>query len=221
MKIRGLLITVALGAALGCAQFAGQRELPPGPPRSTLLRTLMERLDSPGFSPVAGEIFCPFTYTFRKASGEEIVSNGRGFVLVHDSLWCLVQHWDDRTTGSPGQRMLVVDRSGRRLEAEVRRWPDGSREQWGNRWICIRSADDSEVLYLCDYFFPEGTEQVIQSTGRGGFYGPPRWNEDGLLQELTRFADSSMVFTYEGIKVKRIEFLRGKSIVTFMDFAYK
>jgi hypothetical protein len=221
MKIRDLFITVAIGAALGCAQLAGQRELPPEPSRSTVIRTIIERLNSPEFSPVPGEIFYPFTYTFRKASGEEIVSNGRGFVLVHESLWCLVQHWDDRTTGNPGQRMLVVDRTRTSLEAEVRRWPEGSREQWGNRWTCIRSADDSKALYLCDYFFPEGTEQVIQSSGSGGFFGPSRWNEDGLLQELTRFADSSMAFTYEGIKVKRIEFLRGKTMVTFMDFAYK
>ena len=62
---------------------------------------------------------------------------------------------------------------------------------------------------------------MLQSSGRGGFYGPSRWNGDGLLQELTRFADSSMAFTYEGMKVRRIEFLKGKTMITFMDFTYE
>jgi len=30
-----------------------------------------------------------------------------------------------------------------------------------------------------------------------------------------------MAFTYEGIKVKRIEFLNGGTMVTSMDFAYQ
>jgi hypothetical protein len=64
-------------------------------------------------------------------------------------------------------------------------------------------------------------EQVIQSSGRGRFYGPSRWNGNGLLQELARFANSSMTFTYEGTKVKRVEFLTGGTMVTFMDFAYE
>jgi hypothetical protein len=222
MKIRDLLLTFAVVAALGCAQLGWQREpAAPEPPRPLLLRTLIERLNSPEFSPVSGEIFHPFTYSFQKANGEEIVKKGRGFVLVHGSLWCLVQHWEDRVTGNPGQRMLVVDRTGRTLEAEVRRWPEGSREQWGNHWTCIRSVDEAEDLYLCDYYFPEGTEQVIQSSGSGQFYGPSRWTGDGLPEELARFADSSMAFTYEGTKVKRIEFLNRGTMVTFMDFAYQ
>jgi len=207
--------------AFGCAPLGWQRELPPEPPRSLLLRTLIERLSSPEFSPMPKESLYPFTYTFQKASGEEIVRNGRGFVLVHGSLWCLVQHWDDRITGNPGKRILVVDRTERTLEAEVRRWPEGSRERWGNHWTCIRSADEGGDLYLCDYYFPDRTEQVIQSSGRGRCYGPSRWNGDGLLEELARFAQSSMAFTYEGIKVKRIEFRTGGTMVTFMDFAYQ
>ena len=222
MRIRDLFIVGAVVAVLGCAPLGGQREqAAPEPPRSLSLRTLIERLSSPEFSPTPEEILYRFTYTFQKANGEEIVRNGRGFVLVHGSLWCLVQHWDDRVTGNPGERMLVLDRTGRTLEAEVRRWPEGSRERWGNHWTCIRSADGAEDLYLCDYYFPEGAEQVIQSSGSGQFYGPSRWNGDGLLEELARFANSSMAFTYEGIKVKRIEFLNGGSMVTFMDFAYQ
>jgi hypothetical protein len=30
-----------------------------------------------------------------------------------------------------------------------------------------------------------------------------------------------MAFTYEGMKVRRIEFLKGKTMVTFMDFTYQ
>jgi hypothetical protein len=222
MKVRDLFITFAMVAALGCVPMEGQRELAtPEPSRPPVVRSLVDRLSSADFSPIPGETLYPFTYTFQKANGEEIVGNGRGFVLVHGALWCLVQYWDDRITRNPGERMLVVDRTRRTLEAEVRRWPEGSQEQWGNRWTCIRSADESEDLYLCDYFFPEGTEQVIQSSGRGEFYGPSRWNEDGLLQELARFADSSIAFTYEGMKVKRIEFVSRGAIVTFMDFAYE
>jgi hypothetical protein len=222
MKLRDLLITLAVVAALGCVGLEGQREsATPEPHRALLVRNLIDRLSSPDFSPIPGETIYPFMYTFHKASGEEIVRNGRGFVLVHGALWCLVQYWDDRITGNSGERMLIVDRTRRRLEAEVRRWPEGSREQWGNRWTCIRSADESEDLYLCDYFYPDGTEQVSQSSGRGGFYGSSRWNEDGLLQELARFADSSMAFTYEGMRVKRIEFLSRGAVVTFMDFAYE
>jgi hypothetical protein len=220
MKIRDLFITFAVVAALGCAQVGARRELPPEPPRSVLVRSLIERLSSPEFSPLPGETLYPFTYTFQKANGEEIVKKGRGLVLVQGALWCLVQHWEDRISGNPGERMLVVDRIGRTLEAEVRRWPEGSGERWGNHWTCIRSADEAGDLYLCDYFFPEGTERVLQPSGGRGFYGPSRWNEDGLLQELARFADSSMAFTYEGMKVRRIEFLKGRTMVTFMDFAY-
>lgn len=220
MKIRDRFITFAMVAALGCAQLGGPSERPPEPERFFLLRALIERLSSPEFSPAAGEILYPFTYTFQKVNGEEIVRNGKGFVLLHGPLWCLVQHWEDRITGNPGERMLLVDRTGRNLEAEVRRWPEGSRERWGNHWTCIRSADEGGDLYLCDYYFPEGTEQVVQSSGSGQFYGSPRWNGDGLLEELARFANSSMAFTYEGIKVKRIEFLNGGTMVTFMDFAY-
>jgi len=221
MTIRDLFITFALVAVFGCTQLGGRRELPPEPPRSLLVQSLIARLSSPNFSPNPGETLYPFTYTFQKANGEEIVKKGRGFVLVQGARWCLVQHWDDRITGNRGERMLVVNRTGRTLDAEVRRWPEGSSERWANHWTCIRSADEAGDLYLCDYFFPEGTERVLQSSGRGGFYGPPRWNGDGLLQELTRFADSSMAFTYEGMKVRRIEFLKGKTMVTFMDFTYQ
>jgi hypothetical protein len=221
MKIRDVCIAFTMVAALGCAPLAEQREPPPETPRSLLLRTLIERLSSPEFSPMPEEILYPFTYSFQKASGEEVVAKGRGFVLIHGALWCLVQHWEDRVTGNPGHRMLVVDRTGRTLQAEVRRWPEGSRERWGNHWTCIRAADEAEDLYLCDYYFPEGTAQVIQSSGRGRFYGPSRWNGDGLLEELARFADASMAFTYEGVKVKRIEFLTRGTMVTFMDFAYQ
>ncbi|HYR01816.1 MAG TPA: hypothetical protein VES58_00625, partial [Syntrophobacteria bacterium] len=154
MKIRDIFIAGALVVALGCAHLGGRWELPPEPPRPLLVRSLIDRLGSSDFSPVPGETLYHFTYTFQKANGEEIVSKGRGFVLVHGALWCLVQHWNDRITGNPGERMLVVDRTGRTLEAEVRRWPEGSRERWGNHWICIRSAGEAGDLYLCDYFFP-------------------------------------------------------------------
>ena len=221
MNLRDLFIAFAIAAALSCAPLEGQRELPPKPSRAPLVHRLVDRLGSPDFAPIPGETLYPFTYTFQKANGEEIVGNGRGFVLVQGALWSLVQYWDDRITGNPGARLLIVDRTRRTLEAEVRRWPEGSREQWANRWTCIRSADPSEDLYICDYFFPEGREQVIQYAKRGGFYGPSRWNDEGLLQELARFADASMVFTYEGMKVKRIEFLSRGAIVTFMEFAYQ
>jgi len=221
MKIRELVLALTMVATLGCAQVAVQRGMPPEPERSSLLRALIARLNSPEFSPLEGEILYPFTYTFQKANGEQIVRNGRGFILLHGPLWCLVQHWEDRVTGNPGERMLLVDRVGRHLEAEARLRAAGSREQGLNRWACIRSADEAEPNYVCDYYFPEGTKQVIQPSGWGQFYGACRWNGDGLLEELTRFTEASMVFTYEGMKVTRIEFLRGGTAVTFVDFSYR
>jgi len=221
MKIRELVLVLTMVATLGCTQIAVPREMPPEPERSSLLQALIARLKSPEFSPRAGETLYPFTYTFRRASGEEIVRNGRGFVLLHGPLWCLVERWEDRATGKPGELMLLVDRNGRNLEAEVRRWPAGSRERGPYEWTCIRSADDGEPNYVCDYSFPEGTTQASQPSGPGKFYGTCRWNGDGLLEELTRFSEASMVFTYEGPKVTRIEFQRRGTMVTFMDFSYQ
>lgn len=221
MKLKALVVACATVIAFSCAHPGIELDSSREPGHSLLLGALIQRLGLPDFSPGEGEVMYPFTYAFCKASGEEIVRNGSGFVLLRGSLWCLVQRWDDRVTGNRGKRMLIVDRTARKLEAEVREWPEGSRERWGNHWTCLRLVDQGEDLYLCEYHFPEGTEQVLQSPGSRGFFGPARWNGDGLLEELARFADASMVLSYEGPRVKRIEFRKGTTMVTFMDFLYK
>ncbi len=220
MKLKALTACCAIAIAFGCAHPGIEREPTREPAHAVLLGALVQRLGSSDFSPGEGEVMYAFTYAFCKANGEEIVTNGRGFVLLRGPFWCLVQRWDDRVTGNRGQRMLIVDRIARKLEAEVREWPEGSRERWGNHWTCLRLADQGEDLYLCEYHFPEGTEQVLQSPGSGGFFGPARWNGDGLLEELPRFVDASMVFSYQGPRVTRIEFRKGATMVTFMDFFY-
>ena len=221
MKLKALVVACTTVITFGCAHPGIERKPTREPAHSLLLGALVQRLGAPDFSPGEGEVMYPFTYGFCKASGEEIVKNGSGFVLLRGPFWCLVQRWDDRVTGNPGQRMLIVDRTARKLEAEVREWPEGSRERWGNHWTCLRLADQEEDLYLCEYHFPDGTEQVLQSPGSRGFFGPARWNGDGLLEELSRFADASMVFSYQGPRVKRIEFRKGATMVTFMDFSYE
>jgi len=221
MKLKVIAVAGATVIAFGCAHPGIEPESSREPVHLHLLGALVQRLGSPDFSPGEKEVMYPFTYVFRKASGEEIVKNGSGFVLLRGPLWCLVQRWDDRVTGNPGQRLLVVDRTARKLEAEVRDWPEGSRERWGNHWTCLRLADQGEDLYLCEYHFPEGTEQVLQSPGKKGFFVPARWNGDGLPEELPRFADASMVLSYEGPRVKHIEFRQGTTMVTFMDFLYE
>jgi hypothetical protein len=221
MKLKALVVVCATVIAFGCAPPGIERDSSREPGHSLLLGALIQRLGSPDFSPGEGEVMYPFTYAFCKASGEEIVTNGSGFVLLRGPLWCLVQRWDDRVSGNPGRRMLIVDRTARKLEAEVREWPEGSRERWGNHWTCLRLADQGEDLYLCEYHFPEGAEQVLQSPGTRGFFVPARWNGDGLPEELPRFADASMVLSYEGPRVKHIEFRTGTTMITFMDFLYE
>jgi hypothetical protein len=221
MKLKALVVACAMVVSLGCVHPEIDGESPREPAHSLLLGALIQRLSVPDFSPGEGEVIYPFTYSFCKESGEEIVRNGKGFILLQGSLWCLVQRWDDRLTGNPGQHMLIVDRAARKIEAEVRAWPEGSRERWGNYWTCVRLVDHGEDFYLCEYLFPEGTEQVLQSPGKMGFFGPARWNADGLVDEITRFPGASMAFTYEGARVKHIEFRRGASVVTFMDLFYQ
>jgi hypothetical protein len=221
MKLKALVVACATLIAFGCAHPTIERESSREPAHSLLLGALIQRLGSPDFSPEEGEVLYPFTFAFCKTNGEEIVRNGGGFVLLRGSLWCLVQCWDDRLTGNPGQRILIVDRTAKKVEAEVRDWPEGSRERWGNHWACLRLAGQGEDLYLCDYHFPEGTEQVLQSPGSRGLFDGVRWNKDGLLGEISRFAGASMAFSYEGPRVKRIEFRKGATVLTFMDFSYE
>ncbi len=215
-----LLVPVIL---IGCALPKSPSEVLSDPERVLRLQALIRRIGSSGFHPEEGEERYSFTYTFRKADGGEIVRQGDGFVLVKGPLWCLVRRWRDRATGNPGQRMLIVDRSQRRFEAEVRQWPEGNLRQRWNHWTCIRSTDpqdDTLELYDCEYFYPEGTERAIYSAESYIFYEAFSWNEDGLLESITRFSNSFVRYSYEGLKVKRIEFGSHKTISTFAEFTY-
>jgi hypothetical protein len=47
------------------------------------------------------------------------------------------------------------------------------------------------------------------------------WNENGMLVRITRFTNSFVLYSYEGLKVKLIEFGSNEAIKTFADFTYK
>ena len=107
MKVRLLLCILFLFFLTTCATLESPSEISPDQKRYLRLQTLINRIGAPGFHPEKGERLYPFTYTFRKAEGGEIVRQGEGFVLVNDPLWCLVRRWRDSITGNPGQRMLI------------------------------------------------------------------------------------------------------------------
>jgi hypothetical protein len=220
-RIALLLLVVFLN---GCAVWQARVKEGDERIRGQTLQDFIRRLGSPDFHPVGGEQMYPFTFVFQKAEGGEMVRQGEGFVLAKGSLWCLVQHWQDSHTDSPGQRMFIVDRSTRKLEAEVRHWPEGNPRQRWNNWICIRDSavqgDDSD-LYHCEYYYPEGTERFIRKPQEWGFYQDFFWNEDGLLEKTTRFSNSSSRYRYEGVKLKRIDYGIKGTVRTFVEFTYK
>ncbi len=223
MKIRLLLYLVFPLILFACASPKLRTAVPPDQERHLRLQALIHRIGSPDFHPEDGEVLHSFTYQFRKAQGGEIVRQGDGFVFIKDHLWCLVRRWRDPSTGNPGQRMLIVDRKRRTFEAEVRQWPKGNlRERW-NHWTCMRFSnpnDESLDLYRCEYFYPEGTESVIHSAENWVFYEGFSWNDNGLLERITRFSNSFVRYSYEGLKVKRIEFGSNKTVSTFAEFVY-
>ncbi len=223
MKIKLPFCLLSVFVLISCALPESRKEVSPDPERYIRLQALIHRIGAAGFYPDEGEKLYPFTYAFRKAEGGEIVRQGDGFVLVKGPLWCLVRRWRDPATGNPGQRMLIVDRSQRKFEAEVRQWPEGDLRQRWNHWTCIRSTDphdDTLDLYDCEYFYPEGTERAIYNAESYIFYEAFSWNEDGLLESITRFSNSFVRYSYEGLKVKRIEFGSHKTISTFAEFTY-
>jgi hypothetical protein len=198
----------------------------PSPDRIRYLRLqeLIGRMSSAEFHPFKEESMYPFTYVLRKAGEGEIIRQGDGFVLIHGSLWCLVQRWRDANTGNPGQRMLIFDRSLKKFEAEVRQWPEGNPKQRWNHWTCIRFLDpnnESLDLFHCEYYYPEGTEQMIHDSKTWPFYEAFSWNENGMLVRITRFTNAFVVYSYEGLKLKLIEFGGNEAIATFADFTYK
>jgi hypothetical protein len=188
------------------------------------LQAFIHRVGSPRFKPVEGESMYPFTYALRRAEGGKIVRHGEGYVLVNEPLWCLIQRWRDPNTGNPGQRMFIVDREEKKFEAEVRQWPEGSKRQRWNHWICIRfpdSNDESLDIFRCEYYFPEGKEIISQKAGSSLFYKEFFWNGNGLLSRINRLADSSARYHYDGLKLKRIEFREGETVRTFAEFTYE
>jgi len=187
------------------------------------LQALIERIGSREFLPAQEEIIYPFTYVFRKAKDAEIIRQGEGFVLLHGTLYCLVQRWRDKTTGNPGQRMLIFDRSKRSFEAEVRQWPEGNQRQRWNNWTCISFPDpgkNTPDLFQCEYYYPEGTERVTHTAETWPFYQAFSWDENGMLEKIWRFGDSFVLYRYNGFKIVRVEFGRGEIISTFADFTY-
>jgi hypothetical protein len=224
MKQRMSSLILLLLFCTSCAPVRTPTEQPPEESRYHRLQALIDRIESPNFYPVEGERTYPFTFVFRKAKQREVVRQGQGFVLITGSLWCLVQHWQDLNTGNPGHRMLIVDRSQRRFEAEVRSWPEGHSKQRYNQWTCIRFSDPAKndsPLYSCEYFYPEGIERVIHDPQKWLFYSGFSWNDDGLLERMTRFSNSSARYLYDGLKLKRIEFIANGSVVTTTEFSYQ
>ena len=217
-----LLLFIILGS---CAAPRIPEEALPDRDRYLRLQALIDRIGSLQFHPAEEERMYPFTFAFRKAEGGEIIRQGEGFVLLHKTLWCLVQHWQDNQTEKPGHRMLIIDRRDRKFEAEVRRWPEGDPKQRWNHWTCIRvsspDVDDELGLYQCEYYYPKGIERVTRNSREWDFYGSFMWNEDGLLERMVRFSNSSVQYRYAGMKVERIEFHRGETMVTFTEFTYK
>jgi hypothetical protein len=47
------------------------------------------------------------------------------------------------------------------------------------------------------------------------------WNENGMLARITGFTNSFVVFKYEGLQLKRIEFGSNETLNTFVDFTYE
>ena len=210
MKVRLLLCILFLFFLTTCATLESPSEISPDQKRYLRLQTLINRIGAPGFHPEKGERLYPFTYTFRKAEGGEIVRQGEGFVLVNDPLWCLVRRWRDSITGNPGQRMLIIDRNGKKFEAEFRQWPEGHLRQRWNHWTCMRFTDPND----------EGPERVIHQGENYVLYEAFSWYENGLLARITRFSNSFVRYSYEGLKVKRIEFGSNGTVTTFAEFTY-
>jgi hypothetical protein len=223
MKVRLPFCLLFLMLLVSCALPRSRSEVSPEKERYLRLQALIGRIGSSGFAPDEGERVYSFTYALRMAEGGEVVRQGDGFVLVKDPLWCLVRRWRDPTNGNPGQRILIVDRNQRKFEAEVRQWPEGSLQQRWNQWSCIRFSHplvDRLDLYDCEYFYTEGTERVIQNAENWVFYEAFSWNENGLLERIARFSNSFVHYSYEGLKVNRIEFGRERTISAFVELTY-
>ena len=224
MKARLLLFLFLLVTLSGCSITKPDEEPSPDQIRYLRLQELIGRIGSADFHPLQEERMYPFTYVFRRAGGGDIIRQGDGFVLIHGSLWCLVQRWRDANTENPGQRMLIFDRSLKKFEAEVRQWPEGSRRQESNRWTCIRMPhpeNESLDLFHCEYYYSEGTKQVIHSSKTWPFYEAFSWDENGMLVKITRFSDSYVTYRYEGLKLKLIEFGSNETVNTSANFTYK
>jgi hypothetical protein len=71
------------------------------------------------------------------------------------------------------------------------------------------------------YYYPEGTEQMIHDSKTWPLYEALSWNENGMLVRISRFTNSSVLYSYEGLKLKLIEFSRNKAITAFADFTYQ
>ncbi|MGD8436556.1 MAG: hypothetical protein PVH34_01965 [Syntrophobacterales bacterium] len=224
MKARLLFFFILLVTLNSCSITKPDEAPSPDRIRYLRLQELIGRIGSADFHLVQEERMYPFTYVFRKAEGGEIIRQGDGFVLIHGSLWCLVQRWRDASTGNPGQRMLIFDRSLKKFEAEVRQWPEGNPKQRWNHWTCIRFVDPNNKnldLFHCEYYYPEGTKQVIHSSKGWPFYEALSWNKNGMLVKITRFTDSYVAYRYEGLKLKLIEFGGNEKVNTFAEFTYK
>ncbi len=224
MKARLLLFLLLLVTLSSCSITKPDEAPSPDRIRYLRLQELIGRMSSAEFHPFQEESMYPFTYVLRKAGGGEIIRQGDGFVLIHGSLWCLVQRWRDANTGNPGQRMLIFDRSLKKFEAEVRQWPEGNPKQGWNHWTCIRFVDPNNEnldLFHCEYYYPEGTEQMIHDSKTWPLYEAFSWNENGMLVKITRFTNSFVLYCYEGVKLKLIEFGSNEAINTFADFTYK
>ncbi|MGD8372415.1 MAG: hypothetical protein PVI19_12770, partial [Syntrophobacterales bacterium] len=78
-----------------CAAPKIPEEVLPDRDRYLRLQALIDRIGSLQFHPAEEERMYPFTFAFRKVEGGKIIRQGEGFVLLHKTLWCLVQHWQD------------------------------------------------------------------------------------------------------------------------------
>jgi len=224
MKTRLSLYLFLLVAMSSCSYLKLGEQPSTDSIRYLRLQELIDRIGAADFRPVQEERMYPFTYVLRKAGGGEIIRQGDGFVLIHGSLWCLVQRWRDANTGNPGQRMLIFDRSKKEFEAEVRQWPEGNPKKRWNHWTCIRFVDPNHEhldLFRCEYYYPEGVEYMIHDSQTWPLYEKFLWNQEGLLKRINRFKESSVEYSYEGLKLVRIEFRKAETTATFAEFIYK
>ncbi|MBW1981333.1 MAG: hypothetical protein JRJ12_08915 [Deltaproteobacteria bacterium] len=217
------VIFLSLFLLPGCAAAKSKEENEFQNLRVDQVRSLVKRLTSPQFVPIAGETLYPFSFSFHKVNNNSNIREGKGFILVQGSLWCLVRKWLDKETLALGMRVFIVDRDKKEFVAEFRQWPKGNKRAKWNNWLCIRldqSESSASDAYYLEWYFPEGTEQRIIPADKWSLYGQFTWLANGLLEKMTSFTNSYVRYYYNGLKITRIEFGKEGLTHTMTSFKY-